>query len=130
MTAHSELVARLEGASEGSMELDELVALETTHPYGVDAVDWDGFPAYTTSLDAALALAERVLPGWWVEIKQRHLSGESPRQKWSAEVEWPEPIIIQSYGETLTSHEFYHAFAPTPALALCIAVLRAKGAEQ
>lgn len=73
-----QLVARLEAASAGSRELDCLIH-EWQRPeytpamrgmyYGEATGEYfcdDGVfaaPAYTTSLDAALALAERALPG-------------------------------------------------------------------
>lgn len=65
----AELIAKLESASEGSRELDEAVWLACGQPgqitgpvnYGVGV--WSG-PHVSYSIDAALALAERVLPGW------------------------------------------------------------------
>lgn len=56
------LITRLEEAAEGSRELDELVALGTTHPYGIGPSGRAALLPYTTSIDAALALASRVLP--------------------------------------------------------------------
>lgn len=62
------LIEKLEGAEVGSRELDADVALQvgwTVHP----GDNWIGphaeiaVPDYTTSLDDALALADRVLPG-------------------------------------------------------------------
>ncbi len=128
MTAHSELVARLEGASEGSRKLDVAVrdfllpdetALDFTMKIGFADQPWTHgerrifvVENYTTSLDAALALAERVLPGvvFWnlehnaiinlVPIYRAEVSGE--RDGCAGEGE-----------------------APTPALALCAAILRA-----
>ena len=108
------LIEKLEGAEAGSPELDADVALQvgwTVHP----GDNWIGphaeiaVPDYTTSLDAALALAERVLPGWvwnmgndlpcWVHlwIDDRNYDGN--------------PI---------------KGDAATPALALCAAILRAQ----
>lgn len=67
------LIERLEVAGEGSRELDWRIADLTGHPSFERKVEglWPPFaersrsdnaiPAYTTSLDAALALAERVL---------------------------------------------------------------------
>lgn len=105
MTAHSELMARLEGASEGSRELDISLALETTHVYGFDSErEIDAYPHPTTSIDDALTLAERVLPGW--------------------------DFIVGRTNGGLTIHAQVGPgemqFGNTPALALCIAVLRAK----
>lgn len=126
------LLERLEGAREGSVSLNGAIqrvlfpdALIMTDPGSVgmvkrDAVfqplkdvahldddviaDCTGVPAYTTSIDAALALAERVLPGCGVGLCSVG-SG-----KWEA---W-----IGGRGAYLTSY-------PTPALAICAAILRA-----
>lgn len=76
MSDHSitSLIEKLEGAEVGSRELDADVALQvgwTVHP----GDNWIGphaeiaVPDYTTSLDAALALAERVLPGWHIGVQ-------------------------------------------------------------
>jgi hypothetical protein len=108
------LITRLEEAAEGSRELDELVALETTHPYGIDACDWDGFPPYTTSLDAALALAERVLPGWRWQVSATS-SGAIGSVSSGAGME----DFVSSQADLSDVRLF------PPALALCIAILRA-----
>ena len=124
MTAHSELVARLEGASEGSRELDAAIA-DTFDPV---PDQYDGFrgrwpfvdgspfsdqtPPVTTSLEGALALAKRVLPGW-----RRHLNELPPSTGlgWEATV-WTDAADLSVHPTR----------APTPALAMSIAVLRAK----
>jgi hypothetical protein len=127
MTAHSELVARLEGASEGSREIGVELLLHfgwhrscVGHFYGplyhwsapdrkpcLISGDEDHLPNPTTSLDAALALAERVLPGW--------------------------DFIVGRTNGGLTIHAQVGPgemqFGNTPALALCIAVLRATATQ-
>lgn len=72
-----------------------------------------GSPNYTASLDAALALAERVLPGWEGEIDfgRRGFACLYPEQPYPAHLE-------------------YNAEASTPALALCAAILRASEQER
>lgn len=69
---------------------------------------------YTASVDAALALAERVLPG--------HTGGFQPgiESKTWATVYYASPVEV---------HEVAKAKAATPAIALCIAILRAKEAS-
>lgn len=59
----SGLVEKLEAAEVGSRSLDQAVWLATGGWEGVNAP-----PSFTTSLDAALALAERLLPGQEYEI--------------------------------------------------------------
>lgn len=124
----TDLIKRLEEAEAGSRELDALVFRRFGGPlpkefagYGVE-LTWqaDGSatmpvgemqvrydpPAYTTSLDAALALAERVLPEWgWY-------AGGS-RGEHCGRLDTPDGC------------DFEEAYAATPALALCIAVLKA-----
>lgn len=112
MTADlSALIARLEAAEAGSRELDLVV---------VRAVGEDarllGWPPYTTPLDAALALAERVLPGWAVEVSRIN-AGTS---RCTANIWTPS----QREGQLGSGRVFVDA--PTPALALVIATLRAK----
>jgi hypothetical protein len=69
-----------------------------------------GSPNYTASLDAALALAERVLPGvmWWLS----HQAVIDGVKYYHAEVSSETEIEGQS------------GYAATPALALCAAILR------
>lgn len=109
----SALIATLEKAGAGSRELDEKVAVATTHPYGVDAIDWDGFPAYTTSLDAALALAERVHPGFHAALYTS--DGGKSRQAM---------ITVPSRTDGP-----FTATAATIPLALCIAILKAQASN-
>ncbi|HAC01576.1 hypothetical protein [Brevundimonas naejangsanensis] len=137
MTADlSALIARLEAAEVGSRELDALIWLRFNRPEysggvkalemrgwydgrghmiletdtGEEVADDLGIGNYTTSLDAALALAEGVLPGWSWEIYTAYqIKG------------------LMKYGCNLDEQDTAYAF--TPALALCIAILRAKQGE-
>lgn len=134
---HADLIERLKAAECGSRELDaELFWLfdrkgaercywnAACGLRGALPDDWNriplglgGFavvclaPRYTESVDAALAMAERVLPGWFVGLQQNR--GDVP--PWSAYLSPPEPR------EDDIEHD-----AASPALALCIAILRAK----
>jgi len=133
MTADlSALIARLEAAKAGSRELDAEVLRALGYSYHLDfGCGWfsnpkhhgrlygNGQSSVTTSLDAALALAERVLPeGRMIGIQQNRWSDlvEQKRRAWAAYIEWHED------GENFE----ISPVAPTPALALCIATLRAK----
>ena len=135
----SALIARLEAAEAGSRELDAEIwaALRSekikitgiAQPYGDNSGatqvlftlppkrtesatqkrgDFQHAEPATTSIDAALALAERMLPGWrkFVEVV-----GDG---RGSACVFLAHEAIDRPW---------FHA--PTPALALCIAILRA-----
>lgn len=89
------LIRRLELATEGSIELDEAVA---------DALGGEGALGATNSLDIALALVERVLPGC----------------SWRVQKDFGGFIVAVRNG----IHEV-EVEADTPALALCTALLRA-----
>ena len=111
------LIEKLEGAEAGSPELDADVALQvgwTVHP----GDNWIGphaeiaVPDYTTSLDAALALADRVLTmGAW-DVGYTY---NSDRPYYARLV-----IVRDDEGQP----EIYGRSA-TPALAICAAILRA-----
>lgn len=74
-------------------------------------------PAYTASVDAAITLAERMLPGWtWylgfglrMEGDMRAIAGAYPNNH-------PDSCVKDDH--------------PIPAIALCIAILRAKEASK
>ena len=109
------LITRLEEAAEGSRELDLRVFehfdrvngerwTEADLDYALTDPDRTINPPHlTTSIDAALALAERVLPGW--------------------------DFIVGRTNGGLTIHAQVGPgemqFGNTPALALCIAILKA-----
>ena len=110
----TELVARLEAASVGSRALDVSLAMETTHPYGFDSErEIDEYPHPTTSIDDALALA-------------KHLN--------LAPYTGPISLTIAGSGQAYIDHTDpcrigVQAFGNTPALALCLAVLKATTAN-
>jgi hypothetical protein len=101
---HAELIARLEAAEMGGDDLDDAVS---------DAAGVTLSYSWTTSLDCALALAERVLPlgSWRIEREGAVF--------W-AKIWWDR--------EGKAGHKY--ADAKTPALALCIAILKALEAKQ
>lgn len=113
----AELLERVEGATGPDRELD--AALCATLRFGGDErcvrypKTWtrvgqirDWVPVYSASLDAALALVERVLPGWTWE------GGRDP-----AKASWAY-LYAKIDGPT------FSASAPTAALALLAALLR------
>ncbi|WP_176074644.1 hypothetical protein [Brucella intermedia] len=75
---------------------------------------------YTASVDAATALAERVLPGWYWGITQGDDGEDAVEFQGNV---WPS---IQPYPAELEQYG-YHKF---PAIALLIALLRAKEASK
>jgi len=124
------LITRLEGAGEGSRELDLAIGVAlcgwTIEPtfMGMKGpwVTFDGgtcpatpggdYPALTQSLDAALALAGRVLPGWSWSGGQ--ITKDGTTQAWAV-------VYSTDRGKPVGSE----LKAPTPALALVLATLRA-----
>lgn len=119
----SSLIERLEKASGPDREIDALifVAVDARDPalrvarstplgWYVEAGDDEDRPLlqpeYTKSLDAALALCERVLPAGWC-----------------GNVDWG--VRMPSATLKHVGLDMYVAFAATPPLALCLALLRA-----
>lgn len=137
------LIERLEAAEAGSRELDADVhsALGTVFSRPVTQEDRyysllydaksvsvfipEALTPVTTSLDAALALAERVLPGWDWKV-----GGLRPPIEGYDEREAPPHATLTRRGPLVANEGFAVADGATPALALCIAVLKATAALQ
>lgn len=78
--------------------------------------------AFTASVDAALALAKKVQPGWRVEnLCEWEATVLRERGAWMCD-------LVNSQGRPKTRYTAKCSHAPTPAIALCIAILRAHGA--
>ncbi len=139
MTADlSALIARLEAAEVGSRELDAEIALATAQDGAVSIVDPEvagifsprpgwlldangssiSASPFTTSLDAALALAERVLGGWAWQV-----------DRWGAMSRITLNECDNDGWHRSTHRRIEVAIERPPALALCIAILRAKQGE-
>lgn len=121
----SDLIARVDAATGANRELDRAIAT-WQFPHLAECERWPhggwhspawGLIAppehYTASIDAALALVERVLPGWFVGLQQNRWVGDERR--WTAYI-------------TLDADE-HEATTYTPALALLAALLRALQAQ-
>lgn len=80
-----------------------------------DVVKFSSVPKYTSSIDAAVSLAERVLPGWFWGITQGSDGNDSYEFQGNV---WPGvtpfPAGLERFG--------YHR---SPAIALVLAILRA-----
>ena len=117
----SALLERVEGATGGDRELDRDIAIATgwVHRSGAPwerVLEWER-PNPTASVDAALALIGRVLPGlymWRLEFD------DEP-------TDWPYETRVYSAGG---SERGYNASHKTPALALCAALLAAMIGEE
>ena len=79
-------------------------------------------PNYTASLDAALALAERVLPGWEFGTYISRPDVHGNRQTKIEARRWQD--VAPEYAFACASSS-----ARTPALALCIAILKARATQ-
>ena len=113
----TDIIERLEAATEGSRELDSACG---------DAIGWtrwaslEDCPHYTTSIDAALTLLDEN----WAWIISKVIDLVAMRQGYTAVIECLDgtgdverPMQIRKAAEVV---------AATPALALCIAALKAK----
>lgn len=139
MTTLSDLITRVEGASGADRELDALIAAQfkiiAARLYGLadgytydfrvsdDLVNvevWESCgdgndnrqlrrapSPYTASVDAALSLLERVLPGWTWSIGNLRVGAQA--------------YLMRAPGARM-----FEGKAPSPALALVLAILKAK----
>lgn len=133
----AELIEKLEKAETGSRELDAMIyCVEHGHaysrPYGNDFAMWvDGVPhevkiidryleRYTASLDAAVALAERVLPGWSIFTCLGQTVWPDKPPCWA-------DVGSREFQDDIDGHDQENStgFAPTLPLALCLAILKA-----
>ena len=133
------LITRLEEAAEGSRELDAHVEVAVrailAERSGLAREHWanwtvspdfyveDPHTAYrpepvTTSLDAALALAERVLPGWMFAVAGPWTNTVVGRDFYCAEV----VACTEESGVGYLEVNELGNNAPTPAQARCIAI--------
>ena len=105
----NEELERLAKAAEGSRELDRAI----WHELEFDSRGEPTLcPVYTTSLDAALALAERLHPCWSWSV------GQNVHHKyWRA--------YALALDTDRAAFQPIEATAKTPALALCLAILKA-----
>lgn len=139
----AELIERLETAEAGSRELDAMVEVAVRRVEaartGLKREHWakwrhsapglvgDGHTQYasapvTTSLDAALALAERVLPGFHCHIGDLPVSDDAdhePHHKFGALLYDPAPYV--------RNRKDFMEHGATRALALVTAILKATG---
>lgn len=133
MIKHQELIARLEGGETGR-EIDEAVFLAFNEaPSGpgwkkTSAGNWHRFlgplghwdenvhaDSVSTSLDAAVALVERVRPGW---LKSLEEFSDGDAHYWVAE------LVLERPDGKLKPLQTEQGTAPTPAAALLAALLK------
>lgn len=129
-----DLIKRLEAAEVGSRELDCRVVAwaegviggehwsDNDLEYAITDPDRTCNPEHvTTSLDAALALAERV--GWRAYMADFSIVNNF---SWMLKSLIDISVTCTESGEHYTGPDFKSGRGKTPSLALCIAILRAK----
>lgn len=124
----AELIAKLEAATEGSRQLDgeigRAVGYVASSWWGAIAFRWNegecwgSVPDFTTSLDAALTL----VPEGWGWLARSH--DGSPAYDGTGRGRGGFANVNIGRDDA----QFFTEFAATPALALCIAALRAREA--
>lgn len=124
-TPDMSLIKRLESATEGSRELDWAIhftlhpRMDANVPIGPADPLWAIVPRYTSSIDAALTL---VPEGYMVHLNIRHGkdggAGAFVGTDWDTNKPW-----FKGFDNEDIEHE------QPPALALCIAALKARDVE-
>lgn len=117
------LLTRLEQANGGDRELDILIG-KIFPPKKIQSDgswferdDFARYPAVTYSVDAALSLAARVLPGWSYEVRKSGF-GNGQASVWN-------PMKAPNHQPPIRCDH-----AHSPALALVIAIIRAHGGSK
>lgn len=94
MTA--DLIAKLEGLTGPDRAIDHAVHA-TTNPPLRDGLRFGNVPAYTASLDAAVSLVERVLPGKWPDILRQAISEMGREFHWHICLVKVPPSLLAKY---------------------------------
>lgn len=137
-----ELIALLEGAEQGSRELDAEIDRQLGIHVDIGPLSgpWSEYPKpagysatyeYTASVDAAISLAERLLPGWHYHVGGCPSDFLTDKDKpFSAELMGPVTwgVIDREVGEE-PIYDTSHSSAHTAPLALVLATLRALQAK-
>ncbi|MDR6900002.1 hypothetical protein [Rhizobium miluonense] len=131
MSKLEELIAELEKAAGPSRDFDWRIAQITNLPeVWPETAFWPPFmagskfdkaiPLFTASIDAAVALVERMLPDWRIEnLCEWDHERLRERGPWMCD-------LVERGKDCLTGKSAKCAHAPTPAMALSIAALKAK----
>lgn len=116
----TDLITRLSKLDAPDREVDALIGKLFFPDEAKSFFDFNA-PAYTASIDAAIALAERVLPGWKWRVGRTEVFPNG----W-AYVHKYDPSNCDRIDEAACAD----GKAATPAIALLIALLRAKEASK
>lgn len=126
MTDLTDIIARLEKATGPDRELDGLIERHgCTQPYKTVNT-----PYYTASLDAALTLAAALPDDFGVGVLRSsyplNIPDTGPR--WNAEIWNIRERTAKDYQQNLAKMKIYSGKHVNPAIALCIAICKARDA--
>ena len=119
------IIERLEKAEGGSLELDFWISVRVYDPCeytdaelqaDIDSVGIEGMhidAAFTSSVDAAIALAEKAMPGWCWLVRNDEDAGAFAN-------------VTKRNGNYEDGVDAFPVWAKTPALALVTSLLKAK----
>jgi len=113
-----ELISRLEKAKGPDRELDGEIHIacglagDSAHTWGPYLRRKMVRPAYTSSIDAALRLKDKILPGWFWRVGHG-----------SVQPGWAH--LNRVHPDHCDPEDVSTGWAASPALALCVAILRA-----
>lgn len=99
--------------------------------FGIDATGFHETPHYTASIDAAVALVEKVLPGWEWDVGSIHQDFRSdgePRfiASVASPIKWVPPLPEEG-GMDEPRSDAYEGRSEFPAIALILAALQSMG---
>lgn len=120
----NELIEKLEKATGPSLDLDMAIALEI-EPKGA----WSDWPRFTLSLDTVMKeLVPRLPDDFGVGVLRSSYGLETPDKgpRWNAEIWNIRERTAGNYQQNLAQMKIYSGKHVSPAIALCIAFLKAR----
>lgn len=119
-----ELIERLERATGPDLDLDHAIAA------AINPEDGHGVLLYTASVDAALSLASLLPDDFGIGVMRSSYPLDIPDNgpRWNAEIWNIRDRTAKDYQQNLAQMKIYSGKHISPAIALCIAALKARGA--
>lgn len=117
-----ELIERLERATGSDLDLDHAIAA------AINPEDGHGVLLYTASMDAALTLASLLPDDFGIGVMRSSYPLDIPNNgpRWNAEIWNIRDRTAKDYQQNLAQMKIYSGKHISPAIALCIAVLKAR----
>lgn len=122
---HSDLIAKMEALDGPSREVDKEIH-EATNPKLRPSLRYGNIPELTASLDAAIALVERVLPD---TDDRRHSCTIWTGRRPAARIFYRQRCAEDEGGWAIGALNNWDVRGATPAIALLIALLQVKEAQ-